>query len=226
MRRTSLFFGVVFFSLALAMEAEAVTVDFDDLTTEPYYEYLSPSVAYAGFLWQTPSYYWHLYVASDNYTEGWWNNTYGSPSGEYALFAYNGFAVTHGGVKFDFNGAFVSAMSRNDDYYPTYGARKLTVSGYRDGVLVDSITVDLSAGRYDWLAANLFDVDKVVFTASGGYYYSGFLLDNFTYNATAVPEPGTIALFTSGGAFLLPWLRRRKGKQTSAPSRVQGGGRR
>ncbi|RME44996.1 MAG: PEP-CTERM sorting domain-containing protein [Deltaproteobacteria bacterium] len=220
MRKTSLFFGVVCFSLTVAMEAEAVTVDFDDLTTEPYYEYLSPSVAYAGFLWQTPSYYWHLYAASDNYTEGWLHNTYGSPSGEYALLAYNGFAVTHGGVEFDFNGAFVSAMSINDDYHPTAGARQLTVLGYRHGVLVGSVTVDLNAGRYDWFAANLFGVDKVVFKATGGSSYSGFLLDNFTYNAGTVPEPGTIALFTSGGAFLLPWLRRRRGKRGLHPSRA------
>ena len=220
MRSFPLFSAVAFALILIALiagRAHADTIGFDDITTSPTYETFQDRDLYRGFHWHPFSSFPYLYALNVNWyhTRG---NTYSFPSGEYALWTANGFTVTKdGGGTFDFNGAFVSTYARYDSYWPYISARTLTVSGYREGRLVGSVTVSLSTDRFDWLSANLFGIDKLVFSARGsGAYYNYFLLDNFITNQTTVPEPFTVALFGSGLGFLLPVMRSRKKKRAAA----------
>jgi hypothetical protein len=116
--------------------------------------------------------------------------------------AYNGFgdlAVTStGGATFDFNGAyFTSAWIDNN---------LLTLQGYLGGSLLFTTTANLMTSGPLFVSAKFNGIDEVVFSTSNAQ----FAMDNFTYNASAVPEPATFLLFGGGLAGLTAYRFRSK----------------
>jgi hypothetical protein len=67
----------------------------------------------------------------------------------------------------------------------------------------------LSPNRFDWLSANLYGVDELRFTQNSGDGH-WWLMDDFTYNGAAVPEPVTLALTGVSLMMLAVVLRRRR----------------
>ncbi len=155
----------------------AAVIDFDDLTASNFNPIQSN---YAGFTWDD-----YHYVYSDATNTGW---SKGAVSGSNALFnAYGKMTTssTSGGL-FDFTGAWFNNWS---------GTSSITVEGYNSGSLVDSVTMTLGNG-YEWLQADILGVDQISFVADSES--SWWLMDDFTVNESAVPEPSLLALFALG----------------------------
>ncbi len=127
-------------------------------------------------------------------------NTYGSPSGEHALGAGPGLSLTRQYIEsppgscciresFDFIGAWFSAYTLSDQLYQN-SAVAVLVEGYREGVLVASIDLRLSAG-YIWLQADFINIDELrLQPRNGGFGTSArFLMDDLTFVA---PSSGPV----------------------------------
>jgi hypothetical protein len=190
---------IVFLLFFGGSAAYADVVNFDDLTPGAGI----PS-SYAGFTWEAN---WSAYSQADYQSN--YANTVTFPSLNNT--AYNAYGVVTvsltSGVEFDFNGAYFTSWA-GSDAYQDYSARSLTIDGYRGGVLVGSTTASLSPDRFDWVAASLRGVDELRFTQnSGGSQW--WLMDNFTYDSAAVPEPITSVMTGAGLLLLAAALRRR-----------------
>ena len=103
---------------------------------------------------------------------------------------------------FDFNGVYFTAAIRD--------GLNIAVNGYLDGSLLYSSTVVVDTTSPSWFEFNYSGVDELSFTSFGGTVAPGapfpdstdprfhFAMDNFTFNATSVPEPSTLALLGLG----------------------------
>jgi hypothetical protein len=192
---------VALFALAVA-PARAEVVNFDDL---PVFTIVPSN--YAGLTWGPD------WTVVDDAEYAGYGNTYGAPSPRTA--AYNGDGVLSvsltSGADFDFIGAYFTGWASDDDYAP-YTSTSITVEGYNGGSFVGSVSMPLSADRYDWLAANLRGVDELRFR-NDGVDARWWLVDDLTYEP--VPEPGTLALLGGGLAGL--FLRRRRPRPRPRP---------
>ena len=174
-----LLFLLFFILLSPVMTGLAVAdvIYFDDITTSDFEAVPSE---YCGFNWGTDEFG----VVSDSaYSSYHYNNTYGSPSGEYAAFNDRGkenLVVTSiSGNYFDFNGAYFSGWAQENQCCE-FTATSITVYGYRDEVLVGTVSMDLSASQYDWLQADMAGINKLEFVSSGNNKF--WIMDDFTFN--------------------------------------------
>jgi len=173
----------------------ATVIYFDDITTSS--SSFIPS-DYQGLNWGGDN---HFGVIIDNGGYSYqttFENTYGSPSGEYA--AYNSYGVTvslSSDAIFDFTGAYFTSWAYNDDFGEC-SSTSILLSGYNGSRLIGTVSMSLSANQYDWLQADLVGINTLIFEASGDKKW--WLMDNFTYNETAspVPESATILLLGIG----------------------------
>ena len=175
----ALLFLSFFILLSPVMTGLAVAdiIYFDDITTGDFEAVPSE---YCGFNWGTNEFG----VVSDSaYSSYHYNNTYGSPSGEYAAFndrGHNNLVITSiSGNYFDFNGVSFSGWAQEDQFCE-FTATSITVNGYRDEVLVGTVSMDLSAGQYDWLQADMAGINKLEFVSSGNNKF--WIMDDFTFN--------------------------------------------
>lgn len=182
---------------SLCSPVSATVLHFDDVTTAGS-DKLGPN--YGGFFWGSHQ------VISDTSFQNAYNNTFGSPSGEYAAFTAgddgnNGVKEVARSAAFDFNGASFASYGSNDAFNST-AARSLTINGYNGSTLVDTVTVDLLADQYKWVQADLEDVTRLVFLTPG--YPNYYLMDDFTFDEpiSAVPAPATLMLLSLGLAGL------------------------
>ena len=157
--------------------AVADVIYFDDITTG---DFEAVPLEYCGFNWGTNEFG----VVSDRaYSAYHYNNTYGSPSGEYAAFndrGHDNLVVTSiSGDCFVFNGAYFSGWAQENLCYE-FTATSITVNGYRDEVLVGTVSMDLSASQYDWLQADMAGINKLEFVSSGNNKF--WIMDDFTFN--------------------------------------------
>jgi len=164
--------------------ANATVINFDDITTSSQQ---AISANYAGMNWGSS---WYVESSS---TSG-----NGSVSGDYA--AFNGFGQLtmnlSNGLDFDFTGAYFTSWGSNGTFQ-SYSATSITVEGYNNNALVGSVSMNLSAGQYDWFQTDLLAVDEVRFISSSSSQW--WLMDDLTINeSTSVPEPTTLALLVLG----------------------------
>ncbi|MBB3166964.1 PEP-CTERM sorting domain-containing protein [Simiduia aestuariiviva] len=191
-------------------QVHASVIDFDDRGNG----YLPSD--YAGLDWGTMKFG----VVTDTPFQSTHGNSYGSPSGESALYNSNGVDQSvEFGSTVDFQGAFFSAWANGDDY-GSYGATSITINGFLAGSLVGSKTMSLSATKYDWFDVNLFGVDKLEFVTSG--FEKWWVMDDFTYDAAtaSVPEPNS-GLILFAGVFALLLSRKKLTSALSVTDRLR-----
>jgi hypothetical protein len=151
---------------------------------------------YGGLNWN------NMYVLHENYYTIIENVGYanGAVSGQWVAYnGYGGMAVTSAGDDFDFIGAYFTAAWYDDNV--------VTINGFDDGVLKFTIATALSTQTPLWVAANFTSIDRLEFTTSNWQ----FAMDDFTFNATAVPEPATLILLGLG-LIGMAGLRRKSNK--------------
>ncbi len=98
---------------------------------------------------------------------------------------------------FTFQGAYFTGGDQV--YYKLFSGGSLVFTSAPVTVVEGPVTTWVGSG-YDQL------IDTVVVVGPQGY----FGMDNFTYNATPVPEAGTLGLFTAGLLGVAAIVRRRK----------------
>lgn len=159
----------------------AIVIDFDDIAVGPAgYEFLPGN--YDGLSWRSD-----LYVVEDS-LYATYGNTYGSPSGENAVF--NGFGVISTGFSatssFDYTGASVAGWGYSDSLDGVNSATTLTMEGYRNGSLVASRSMRLSGSNYQLMQADFIGVDEVRFISSDEGKW--WVMDDITINETSLPQ--------------------------------------
>ena len=195
-----LLFLLFFILLSPVMTGLAVAnvIYFEDITTG---DFEAVPLEYCGFNWGTDEFG----VVSDSaYSSYHYNNTYGSPSGEYAAFNDRGkenLVVTSiSGNHFDFNGAYFSGWAQ-EDQCKEFTATSITINGYKDGDLVGTVSMDLSAGQYDWLQADMDGINKLEFVSSGNNKF--WIMDDFTFNENISADtiaPAIAVTYPTSGA--------------------------
>ncbi len=179
--------------------ASAGVLTFDDI---PNASEVAMPAGYGGFTWSSS--WWIESWAEYTNTYG---NTYPFPTPENTAFnGYGDLNVSMSGAPFTFNGAYFTGWAANNSY-AWHTATAVTVTGYLSGNPLWSTSVALPANAFVWLAGGAAAVDTLVFTssASGNWW----LMDNFTFNESAVPEPGTLGLCIGGLVLAVLRLRRR-----------------
>ena len=165
----------------------------------------TPLGSYGGFTWSGD-----MYAEGNTAYMSGYGNTYGAPSGGAA---YNGFgddgtSVTSG-TPFTFNGADFSTWAGSDTYQ-SYSSLNVTIAGFDSSMnLVGVCSQTLSASSYNFLTCNIPNVSTLVFhndILTSGHWW---LMDDFTYNTSTTPEPGTLVMFGSGIIGLAGILRRK-----------------
>jgi hypothetical protein len=137
----------------------------------------------------------------------------GSPSGFTVMLCSN--ASSPGPVLDTLNGSLSPVSSGIYTYTP---ASNLTLKGNSAYYIVITAGTAVADGAYEWSLAGANSYDSVggwhepggIFTSSNG---SSWSLDTGSYpqfaiNATAVPEPSTLALLALGGFFLVRHCRK------------------
>jgi hypothetical protein len=198
-------------------------VNFDDLgglldSNGYYYNQVNP----VGF--QTQGFQFDMALMKETAFQTDYANTGGFPSSDIAVYANDASEDNNpfdevsiyrlDGRRFNFLGAQIGGFTFRDTI-AYYAATQLTITGYRDGNAVGTITADPLAPGYNETTGTLANVDKLVFSAvQGSYDYtqygltnqgdgSYYMMDNFKYSI--VPAPGAVLLGLMGcgaiGAF-------------------------
>jgi hypothetical protein len=150
-------------------------------------------------------------VVGDTYYDSVYGNTYTSPSGGAAYNAFGNSPLTvNSATPFFFNGADFSTWAEFNGY-ASFSSLTVTIAAYdASSTFIGAVTAGLSPSGYNFVTANFANVSSLVFTNDCGTC-SGrwFLMDDFTYNATTTPEPGTLVMFGSGLVAAAGMIRRR-----------------
>jgi hypothetical protein len=196
--RATLAVAISYVALALATDAQATTLTFDDLPT-PSAGTLAVPAGYGGLNWQNFGYLDPVdrYGTRDT---GYLHGMISSPN-----VAYNRnddvAPATISGSQFTFDSAYFTG-AWNDGLI-------IQVTGYSGGVLVDNAAVTVDSTSPTLEVFNWSGIDELVFSTSGGVnhgYGSGgeeFAVDNMTIDK--VPEPSALALLGIGALSLLAY---------------------
>jgi hypothetical protein len=191
----------------ITQQAHASILTFDEVPA------LAPLPSnYGGFTWDA-----NFAVYSDAAYASY-GNTYGSPSGDNAVFNSSGVLsiMTTSGSDFDFNGAYFTGWAQNNSAV-SFTATSITVRGYNNGNLIGTASMSLPANSYQFLNANLAGVDELRFISSASSQW--WLMDNFTFNASvsAVPEASTLVTWSLLAVTGIVWAVWRRSEFQSVP---------
>jgi hypothetical protein len=164
--------------------ARATVLTFDDLLGN---ENPVPN-GYGGFNWNNQT----TVGSFDPTAYGYQNTGYncGTVSGRNVIFNYGGaspveIALATTGT-FTYIGAFFTAA---------WGAETLSFTGLRNGVVVDrSGNYNINTTSPQFIDLDWTGIDELIISNTGQQW----AMDNFTFTATPVPEPATMALLGAG----------------------------
>jgi hypothetical protein len=177
------------FGLAVATAASATVVNFDDLTGSG-----NLADGYAGLTWNNDFSYYDS--PQDPFNPSSPNTRVYSNYGEHGPGTGDPLIVNFGGTA-TFNGAYFAGLSGGTVHFELYLA----------GLLVHTSGDVFTSGTPTFLDAGYGgNVDEVRVLGLNGYY----VMDDFTYNGGAAPEPAAWALMIGGFGLAGAGLRRRK----------------
>lgn len=193
-------------TVCLHLPAQATVISFDDISTGLDRVQIDPH-HYSDFTFGSEI----CTFADALYGEMMWENSYGSPSGEYAVFNRRGAQTSI--IDFiqptNFEGAFFTGFAKHDaPRTDGFTAESITLLGYSGDELIGSILVQLPTTNYLWIQADFSGLNRLVIQSTPTWGY--WLMDNFTYalvlnedNTTEtptapVPEPTTLLLLGTG----------------------------
>jgi len=191
--------------------AGAAVLTFDDITTEDPTEEPVPEQT-GGFDFGPGQF---SLITDSEYTDpSGFNNSYGSPSGEYAAFNSDGidFLLISRDTRFNFTGADFTSFAK-DDQFQDDSARTITLRGFRGELIAGEVTAPLSSDNYEFVSANFEDIDQVAFISSSVDPQTSpdafYVFDNFTF--AEVPEPGAGLALAAFGLAVFGRRRARNG---------------
>ena len=201
--------GAVFIALVTGQTAESTVLTFDDISTN----FLSPIPSgYGGLNWDNFENISKSYINSLLPGTGYAN---GTVSEDYTAFNPFGTPAAISSSVFDFNGAYLTGAANN--------GLNIQVEGFLNGVLTNSTTVVVNIDAPTFFNFNFLGINELKFTSFGGIgadIFAGdsntqFVLDNFTFNETAipVPEPSSVLGLLALGAFGATSRLKRKQKK-------------
>ena len=166
--------------MGAACAASATTLDFDDLSGDPSQ---AITAGYGGFDWHTLA-----TITAD----AWPGSGYaqGVVSGPNAAYNWDGGAVSirwTGAGAIDFGGAFFTAA---------WQEQELVFEGWRDGALLyatpESLVITTEAPL--WVQLDWAGIDELRIYNSANHW----AMDDFSFSASAVPEPASAGLLLAG----------------------------
>ena len=173
-------------ALLLASTANATVLDFDDINLgNQTYTTLSSVGAntYGAINWDND---W--YIGSNTH-----HSSYANAAHSGSQYLSNGNSVNNLSIGnnqlFDFDGAWFAT--------PTHSSPSdwINITAYDsfNNVIGTTGNINISS-TYSWVAGGFNNVSTLNITRSGGW----FVMDDFTFNSTSVPEPLSLALFGLG----------------------------
>ena len=203
-RRAQTYFAIVVCCLLMGSYCRSFgddVINFDDLDPSGWYpvnDYkgldLSAFVSYSDVRYNTD-----------------YHNSVVFPSSPIALYNLDGSFLTASyirgkGATFDFTGCYIATWASAD-----LSCTSLTVNGYRNGLLVGSVTISPSV-NFAWLSANFAAIDTIQFVPNAGGDWGGyFFIDNVTLTPNFAPtmfawdsSNGGLKFSFDGGSLTIP----------------------